>query len=270
MEAYVLITTDSRGRGLDSNLRQGGTLPDKTIIDSHSKGGATLEDLFKDLRRTTREAVRKHPGHKVVIILSGGICNLTTKSGGRHDTQVHYNHDESSLGNIRKTLDEIWAYSNERGYYLIVTSILPVSLKISTEFQIKTGRLRTSRYTEEELAEQQGALDQDILDLNNHIAQKCKRENAVFVNLSNDLQTISTKTLGKRKKYKKKITKIHYEKLFDGVHPDDELKANLFARISKACRYLLIPPPKEAGNSTEDTQSEPETWDHKRRKTTKT
>lgn len=267
MDAYVLLLTDSRGRGLEDTLRQGGALPDKTIVEARSKGGATLQDLFRDLRHTTRAAIRKHLGHKIVVVLSGGICNLTTKSGGRGDTQIHYKRDENSLQNIRKTLDEILQYTKERGYYLVVTTILPASLSLSAEFNVANGRLRASKLNEEELAEQQQLLEKDISDLNTHIAERCKDENTIYVNLTNDIQTVTTRTLGRRKKYKKKISKIHYEKLYDGVHPNDDLKSKLFMRILKACSYLLTPQLKESGNSTEDTQSEPETWDHKRRKT---
>ena len=102
--------------------------------------GTPLEELnfviyFKSLKKEARRENFYYPNNQIIILLSGGICNITSKERG----QVIFNEtvETDKFQNIKEVLDNIWQYCEENNFTLVLTNILPVCLIRSTQAAIE-------------------------------------------------------------------------------------------------------------------------------------
>lgn len=263
----IVYATDSRGKDFGKALKNSDLLPPKTRVVGESKGGAKLEELFKLIRIETGKEAYLFPQNQITVLISGGICDITVKSKG----QVNFEEDCNKLQRITQTLDNIWNYCQERNYTLILTTILPVSLVDNTRYQIQKGYLRGSRYTEEELKEQQSKANILVCKINQYIKDKSIDCSTIYVdiyrNIENRVLKIN-KTTGSRTR--KSVT--IFGRLADGVHPNPKLQNTITNKIINACKVASIPAPKEKTikrpitETSEESQSESdiEGWQLKR------
>lgn len=273
MRPYILVLTDSRGRDLEAFLRlHTPPIPAESILSVHVKLGATLEDLFVILRRETRTIEARVGICKIVVVLSAGICNLTTKTGNKRarNLQISYSSTPAKINSIRSTLDEIRTYCRDRGYAIVITTILLADLIGALDFNIRKRSLLPAKQTVTRsiLTQQQAQLLADIKDLNLYIQHKFEPPLNLVVNSTKTLQRLATVTTtrrdepdsqGKKKGKKVKPLKYKYEdltQLTDGVHPSERVKTSLFKKIRDALIFSLVRKPDTS--RAENSQSEEE------------
>ena len=128
MSVCILIIADSRGRGTKEHLQNSGHFPVETIYDESILPGANITKLFAKLRRLTRVYSSRFPTHRMIIFFGGGICDLTKRTHEHNQTQIYYQPRSGIVEQTKLKLKEVWDYTNERGYFLILSTIYPVSL----------------------------------------------------------------------------------------------------------------------------------------------
>lgn len=155
---------------------------------------------------------------------------------------------------------------------------------------IEFSRLIASRYTESELIKQQISLEEDLKQINNYIVQRAQELDLPHIRLNSALEKVSYKLQGKSRGSVKGHLRHCYKCLYDGVHPDDSTKTKWADLVTTYIVKALYPPPEQAieesrmykddtgpsaqvtinpeETTTEESQSEGEGWNHKRRKTT--
>ena len=255
----VVTLSDSRGRGLSEYLRTTKELPEGTIYRDSAIGGATLDRLFKELRTHTRDLSRRHPTRRIIVTLNGGLCNLTRKTRGRGKEEVLYSPTDPALvvNSVQQTIDDIIEYTNARGYYLIIATILPVSLSASRDHLISNRRLHRPTITDVELQRQQADLDRDVQLINSHIENSAVKGLSSYVNFHRQLEQISLR--GPKSKKTRRIT-IRYDRLADGIHPAEALQTRLNKKLLNAVlRHLATERrhPELDTTQSEDTDPEP-------------
>jgi hypothetical protein len=112
----------------------------------------------------------------------------------------------------------------------------------------------------------------DIESFNEYIRTKCTTQNIRLLSFDHNLTVVSHKRTSKGKK--RKCEKISFKHLYDGIHPDDWLKAKWTTRIKGLLsKHLLKITTSQssrrstADNSQTDTQSKGEEgWAFKRKR----
>ena len=271
-EIFILTISDSRGRGAADYIAE--ALPDEAdnvTITECSKGGANLSELFTKTRRLTRSFNNTHPTEKIAVLLQGGICSLTSKKKG----EIFYEPAENNLTKIKDTFREIYEYCTERGYYLAIVSILPVSLDNANKRS--DDKRRHADKPNRKLAitprcQQQQRLTKDIQELNSYLSTLLGDTNTVFININKCFERRTIKKCGKNKKARKKI-RFNFKHMTDGIHLNQQDITPAIQKISKGLTHLLgltatEPEEEQESQESQTTQSEDEgPWDFKRRKT---
>lgn len=264
--SVIISVSDSRGRGFKAYVDQNKLINKDSRIIEKAIGGADIDRLFREIRQITRSINKEYPTHRVIVILQGGICSLTTKETRRGHEEITYTSSKDKVKSVKETIQEITKYCEERGYYLIISTILPVSLLKAETFFKDRRRLRESRLTPQEKDAQQQALDADVTDINDYIKKTTKNcINSTSVNITKCYERRSLKKKGK-KRAAKLIVKFDFSFMGDGVHINTEDKHSAFNKITKALAFLTQSSKKPESDS-QDTQSEDEhNWDFKRQK----
>ena len=133
--ACVVAVSDSRGGGLAAFLKNS-DLVQSTVVREANFPGADLHSLLSHIREESNTAYRKYPTHRIVVILFGGICSFTTKHRGRGREEIAYSSSTEKTAAIKAVYDDIWQLCKDNGYYLITTTIYPVSLEAHHHLQI--------------------------------------------------------------------------------------------------------------------------------------
>lgn len=260
--ASIICISDSRGRGTCKYLREKGDLPQNTHVSEASVGGADFHALFREIRHRTRDITKKYPSNQITIILQGGICHLTTKA--RNTGEIYYDPPARVIQEIKETITTIINYTKERQYKLVIATIIPANLQASFNFLQNKKRTITSRYTDNQRGEQQQKLEKDITEINNFIEEVCKKDNVTKLNFYKQV----TKTSKKKRKREQDKTKTHYTDLYDGVHPNSQLKETLLNKIKGACKYIRSKEQEQQEEgSSQDSEPDNRKWDFKRRRT---
>ena len=263
--ACVVAVSDSRGGGLATFLKNS-DLVQSTVVREANFPGADLHSLLSHIREESNTAYRKYPTHRIVVILFGGICSFTTKHRGRGRQEIAYSSSTGKTAAIKAIYDDIWQLCKDNGYYLITTTIYPVSLEAHAEYAESRGRLTNSRYTTKQRAEQQKVLVDDLCTVNTYIAEKAISEGSSCVNIHKKFEKTGKK--GGKNRRKRVVTRPVYDHLYDGVHADHLTKRQLFLKIAAACRHIIDPKTAEqSGTATEESESDREGWNFKRPRT---
>ena len=107
----------------NSNTR----LVQSTMVREASFPGADLRSIYSHIWEESITANRKYHTHRIVIIYIGGICSPTTQRRGRGRGEIACSSTEK-IATIKAVYDDIWQFWNDGGYYLMTTTIYPVSL----------------------------------------------------------------------------------------------------------------------------------------------
>lgn len=269
---YFIFVSDSRGYGFCDHFREQINTSKNEIAEAVI-GGASIRRLYQELRSRTRDARFRRPSYKIVVILQGGICSLTTKSFDKPtDRQevpkqdIYYNPSarEQNLKKLKDTYEEVTWYCNNWGFLLLITSVLPADLLKAEDHLSMRGVLSETSFSREEKTQQQANLNKDLEELNLFIRDACNGDNKCYANINTCIQKRSKK---KHHKTYKRIIKVDVDSLTDGVHLDPEHSRLVFENIVKSvvclCNKALQTP--KAGKKTEPNNSEEER-DHKRPK----
>lgn len=120
------VYTDSRGGGLDRVLQASDTLAG-VEISVETLPGATYDSLFRRLRRDALEARAED---KILVVIAGGICSLTTRSAATEDAPARMSYRSSLHKNeqIKEDIQNIIRHTKQRNLDLVITTIPPASL----------------------------------------------------------------------------------------------------------------------------------------------
>lgn len=268
MPAHIVFLSDSRGGGLANFLRTIDGVPPSTTVDVKVIPGATTSKLLSVLRAKSSNINRCFPTHRIIIVLLGGICDFTSKINTRGNEQIVYNPKECPVEGFKGTHSTIIDHCKNRGYFLLTSTIYPADLIKSNQFLIDKGRQSHSTFSQNELGLQQLQLEKDLALTNDFITEKARADSRIFVNLNKYLLSQSKVRSGRSRNKFRKIIKLNYTPLYDGIHPDRSLKEKLFTAIAKSCVLYITPegksaPPKK--QEADDSQSDQEnSWDFKR------
>ena len=137
----------------------------KQVVDKCRSGG-DLTRLISIAKDQTAYAKLHHPTQQVAIIFSAGICSLTTKIHGHNQEEVYYNTENdiraAKVVEVKSQFADLLDLSAENAIPIVITNIYPVDLKQNKTTQIKRRKLATSRWSDEQTAEQQAKLEEDI------------------------------------------------------------------------------------------------------------
>ena len=265
MGTRVILLSDSRGVGLIQQIRAEGILPPSTIIEGREFRGATLEDLYSQLRKRTiyRNSCR------TVALLLGGICDFTTKSFTHRGTEIIYQPTCSRITSLQDTISSLVRFSKRNDLNLILSTIPPACILKATDYNIKHKKLLQSSYTLQELTRQQELLERDITEINNYIVETAQKENLPHIRL---VKAVLHKKK-KGEKAKDPPTRFVYSKFPDGIHPNSDLKNTWVSIIAAYCLKALDLTNNTGKSVSEEScnnkrQSKEKSRDFKRRKTT--
>ena len=229
--AYMLVLSDSRGSGLDSFVEETNIVP----VDFKTKiiviPGATIDTLASELISNSQKIMTNHKFTKLVVILYGGICDMTTLRRTPGNEQVSYVPNDSTLTQIKSAIDKVIKYTMDHDISLVLSTIMPVDLIKSKDYKMRTGKLFISSYTDEDLLAQQEHLIADLKNVNDYIISQAITKNITYVNVAREIEKVSIKKKGGKK--------IHnnFVHLFDGVHSDDTLKKKIFNKLINSLKY---------------------------------
>ena len=130
------------------------------------------------------------------MLLQGSICSLTEKIRTRTCEEIIYEASDSKINEVKDILRDIKDYCKQRGYYLLITTILPVSLRKTEEHYSSKGKRSSGKFDREEKAEQQVKLEEDIKDLNEYIVNLFHDNTSSVVNVNRLIESRSIKKLG--------------------------------------------------------------------------
>ena len=239
MDFRALLISDSRGRGIKTQLIE--KIPETNNItwDEIILPGATLERIQQRLERSQR----RNKWDLVIII--GGICNFTTRTVTKRTRLLEYK--TSKLDKAKEAINNILV---QQGLKTHICTLTPASLvKYSTEPTPQT-------ITEQE------ELIKDIEELNNHIATKNIERDSPTIDLARQSYTSSLKKQGNKRK---RISKFNDKDLEDGVHPSAELQdkwTTYMAQVISKIAHKIRPEDQDESSSSEDEETE--SWNFKR------
>ena len=258
---HVVIYTDSRGRGLKEHI---GTEFNNNDVQTTivKKSGARLAELILEA-----EGALNRNKHIVYLVISAGICDLTSRVSGEV-RMLRYIRNQEKIDSLKNQISELYRKFPNR---INIATIYPASLQNYHHHHNRSESIIENK-------EEQDSLISDIAELNSVIV-KCNIETSKqSINLSGLFMRSSIK-----KKEKKRVTKLNHSYLPDGVHPSEEAKEKCFDRFKtvlkpELTRRLLALRGEEhlqEGKRTQDpmedsTESEnEETWDFKKKRAKK-
>ena len=243
---WVLIGCDSRGVNLSAYVQSQPT-HHNVNISVYVYSGAPLTRIIHDLKREARHIRGYNNGDSIVFILFGGICSITsrycepkTSADSRSKSTVYLNVSEASnieqsvISNIRE-FDE---YCDRRGYTFIPTTILPVNFQDHQEWLAEKKRLSSQTFTDATIEEQQIQLETIINHINEFIIDRSSESDKKFINLARRIIQENKFKAGRTKRKPKVTRKFLYTNLYDGVHPDNDLKLELFQAIVNTIKEI--------------------------------
>jgi hypothetical protein len=205
MQFNVLIIGDSRVKGLKSLIEP--CIGIDTCITVNVCSGAKLDDLYNFITKLNKIAYD-------LIIVCGGICNLTEKQTIKNNKFLIYKDGTRKKIHVKETLKNIANISNK----IVVGNITPACLK--QYFKTHNPNSTLTPEKTQEIDQQQDQLIEDIAELNSFITHELQNRHVNLAKFAN------TKSLLKRGPVYKRKIKFNPNKLPDGVHPSPKLKSD--------------------------------------------
>ena len=262
MEGKILFVSDSRGRDIDAYLNY------DEKFECNVARGATMRKASDIAMRMQR---KKPKVTYDLTVISAGICNLTKRTTTRGTVKISYTTNkeerEAKLNDITHCINRL------RNLSLTPVSfctIIPASIKKHNNLDNETSA-----------EQQQQALLEDIRVINSFIKQNNREANIKTI----DWARFALKHSKKRrrtgdKSICRRTTSFTDENLEDGVHFNDTLKQKCFTTTHQVALDIVR---KLHSNATETEEStaetgdpntsqesiQPDSWDHKRARTSK-
>lgn len=221
----ILFLSDSRGYGLEAYIKANKLFKECscTVV---TKKGATIERLATEIDREEKSFD--------LFVLVAGICNLTTKD--QNTGLLTYESDETKLQSIIQILREL---RQKLGEKLIQATIIPACID---KYNNRIQNLRNIEIsnTSNGTKRDQTNLEQDIKRINLEIIEGNIEHELEAIKLHKCVQRRQLKRVGRSGTKTKRHIKTHYTGLYDGVHPDQNLKQQLFKYICKVTNNRLV------------------------------
>ncbi len=227
--SYIIILCDSRGKGLRKFVERNSEI--NSVIIERAFGGADFPKLEYELVKLIPSVPSTFKDKTVII--SAGICSLTTKTRTPGKHEVSY--VNSRLHQLKPQIDSIISLCSAHDLKLIFTGIYSASLEKSAAHFAECGKQSVRSWSIDDTAKQQFKLETDINSINKYISERAQNCDFSYVNLQRSLSKRSTKTYKGKKRV---IQYISYDELTDGIHPSDKLKDELFTKIMHAYHFL--------------------------------
>ena len=253
MSKYIVILSDSRGKGFKNFLRlHKRELREKNLsIVVEIYPGKTIENLAVHVQRLWD---RRPPD---LCVIFAGICSLTEKEciNGQHRISYPSDRRDEKVDSVKRTISHL--QSRYEGN-INICHIVPACLRKYIEKhnpRINKSDLLFPNTIEEE----QAALIADIKSINELIQARNAEVGNTNINLFNRFtaNTLRRYRSGDRSR-KRKSSKLVSTKLADGLHFDKEAKFECFSLILKT----IIRDTEE--RSVQDSQSEEDDFVPKR------
>lgn len=243
----ILIVTDSRGAGLQQFLAE--------KIDSNNTNIKVLVYRGAKLETLCNIVECKYDSSLDLVILSGGICDLTIREKEKGVKTLVYQRTDGNLDRIKDILTRITGKPGLRGK-ITITTIPPASLH--RYFRHHNANKDPPPQTQQ----QQQDLLQDIQEINECIITLNKAANLKTIDLHDKCfrKSLAPKSKSKTKpiaERRRKIFQDHF--LSDGVHANLSLQSKWFTRYAEIISVWLS---AESSSGTEEDG--PDRWDYKR------
>lgn len=208
----VLLVSDSRGRDLSALLNGINT---KFRFRVEVLPGARIGNLMEKVKQITTEA---HNQPYDLIVLFGGVCNIT---------KITYMPYRAAIPR-KSTINEIMSLFEEEcdsldgiqtGAPMLLTPIVGIDL------------IQYAGQWNEMLYKMQPLVDEVTMMINGYIKR---------INSNRGLPTPNTSSCIHRCRGKNKGYRTHYQKLFDGCHPNEEIKSIWAKAIMDSCWQILM------------------------------
>lgn len=209
----VLVLTDSRGRDLEEMMNE-----NSEYIGFQVKvfPGASIGTLAKKLHRIL--GVNRGSRYHLVVIL-GGICSIT---------KIEYMPYRVAMPRMESTDGLMSIINNE--FDMLFGSKLDIPILLAPTVGIDLTRY--AGQWNEELFRMQPLIDRTILEVNTRMRE---------INDDNGLPTPNTSSCVHHCRGKGRGYRTHYQKLYDGCHPDEEVKAVWAKVLVNCCEAILKP-----------------------------
>lgn len=209
----VLLLTDSRGRELEKllNANQWG-LDFRVTMES----GATITRIAEKLSLMNKDSVQEFS------LISAGICSIT---------KIVY--QPSRMAVLRSNeVDKIVSEFEKECLHLIENARAITHVPVMLSPIVGIDMIAYAGHYNALLYAQQPIVDNTVAQVNRLIRE---------ANMQNGLPTPNTSYCIHRNKGKGKGYRSHYIKLYDGCHPNEEVKANWVKAILNCCsRYFSL------------------------------
>lgn len=193
------------------------------------------------------------------FFLAGGICNLTSKIANSCGTEIQYIRSDQNVQYVILQFRDFFNYFQSIENVFVKIACIPCAcIEKYLQFNILKGKLFYSIFTPEERQMQQIYLEEDVKESNTALFQF-----TFPVRWDRDILICKRKKSGRNKNIVKKIVKLSFNHLYDGVHPDTELSNKWFHFMC-----LSLPSSVNSNVFIEDNDSNQElgSWDFKRSK----
>lgn len=212
MEMYkVIILADSRGRDLENRLNRYNS-DVQFHVEVHP--GANMKQLIKRIQTLPR--TKGKPAYQLVII-HGGLCNITKIE------YMPYRAAVLQMDTVGELLDK---FKNDCENQIVINANIPVLFSPVVGIDL----VRYAGHWNESLFKMQPVIDEVITEINTYIRTfNCER----------GLPTPNTSSCIHRCRGKDKGYRTHYQKLYDGCHPSDEIK-EIWAKAFFDCCQLVF------------------------------
>lgn len=258
---HLVFATDSRGSKLKSYLEK------EEPFDFHSdnivivRPGGKLSDIRELVKTKVDSIMRIDKLFTIWIFLAGGICNLTSKITHSGGTEIQYIRSDQNVQSVILQFRDFFNYFQSIENVFVKIACIPCAcIEKYLQFNISKGKLFYSIFTPEERQMQQKYLEEDVKEINTSLFQF-----TFPVRWDRDILICKRKKSGRNKNMSKKIVKLSFKHLYDGVHPDSELSDKWFHFM---CLSLSSSVNSNANVLIEDNDSDQESgsWDFKRSK----
>lgn len=201
---------DSRGRGLEALLNKDGSWASYEVAVSSGASIGRLRGLLK-------RKLRYNMCYNLVIIF-GGICSIT---------EITYIPDRAAILKSENESDILQCYKGECDFKQISdTYQIPILLAPVIGMDL----LAYAGFRDTKLYEMQPILDRSVVQINRFINEE---------NEKNGLPTPNTSSCIHRCRGRNKGYRTHYNKLYDGCHPTEEVQHSWTEAIKACCKLIF-------------------------------
>lgn len=226
---HFVIVLDSRGFRFEQKKQ-----PSNLEISYVISRGKTVEQLYD---QTVTELWWVPSDKKLSFKICAGINNFIEKEYlGAQGTEFRPSQTTpeffiESLANIKSKLKA--RFPNSR---VAFGTIPPVHFGELQQSRLRSGLLKTAKYSAAELSEFQDRVSAKLTLVNSEIIELNKLERVWTLGLAEIIVKHHKKSCGRSNVKSKKVTSQHFQRMYDGLHAKSHIKQKWFNLIIKACQ----------------------------------